>query len=85
MATTLNFKQDGSKYIYDFVSSGAVTIQVERDEKKDFTVYAFIDNLTPVPLFTTSTFEDLIFLVDVPEGVNVRLISWCPVVSAKMI
>lgn len=85
MATTLNFKQEGSKYVYDFVSEGAVTIQVERNEKKDFTVYAFIGDLTPVPLFTSSTFEDIIFQVDVPEGVNVRLVSWCEVVSAQMI
>lgn len=85
MASNLNFRQEGTRYIYEFTSSGPVTIEVERDEKKEFTVYGYVDDLSPVPLFSTSSFEDILFQVDVPEGVNVRLVSWCPVIAAKMV
>lgn len=85
MATDLKFVQDGTKYVCDITPSEATAIQIERDEKKTFTVYGYIDDLTPVPLFTSDAFEDIIFQLDVPSGVNIRMTSWSPVKAAKML
>lgn len=85
MATNLNFTQDGSKYICEITPSEVATIQVELAEKKEFTVYGYIEGMKPVSLFSTNIYDNLIFQVDVPEGVTVRMVSWTPVITAKML
>lgn len=85
MATELTFTKDGSKYICEITPSEVATIQVELAEKKDFTVYEFIGDMKPVSVFSTNILDNIIFQVDVPEGVTVRMVSWAPVISAKML
>lgn len=85
MATELNFTQDGSKYICDINPSDVTTVQVELAEKKDFTVYNYIDTMKPVAVYSTNILDNIIFQVDVPEGVKVRMVSWSPVVKAMML
>lgn len=83
MATNLTFTKDGTKYVCELTPTEPVVVQVEREDKKDFTVYGYIDGMEPVALFSTSILKDLLFQLDVPEGVKVRMVSWSPVTSAK--
>ena len=85
MATNLSFYKQGSRYVCDVNPSVPTTVQVQMEEKKDFTVYSFIDDMEPVAVFSTNILDNLIFQVDVPEGVTVRMVANSPVISAKMI
>lgn len=84
MATEINFTKDGSKKeVASFTSQGPVVVQVLRDGKNYFTVYANLDGMEPVSIFSTTTLQNLIFEVDVPEGVIVTMESYSHVSSAK--
>lgn len=48
-------------------------------------MYAFIGDMNPVGIYTTDDYGDIIFELDVPEGVTVKLVSWRPVITAKMV
>ena len=85
MATKLNFTKQGSRYICDITPTVPVTVQVEMEDKKDFTVYSFIGDMTPVVVYSTNILDNLIFQVDVPEGVTVRMVATSPVKSALMV
>lgn len=85
MANELIFTQDGNKYICELTPTSPMTIQIERDKKSDLSVYAFLDNMTPVPLFSSNLIEDVIFQIDVPNGVKVKIVSWGKVLEAKYI
>lgn len=85
MATDLTFTQTGSRYECVITPSDPTTIQVSRGGGSDFTVYAYIDDMNPVSIFTTNIYDNLIFQLDVPEGVSVRMVSWSPVTAAKML
>lgn len=64
-----------------------ITVEVNREEAKDFTVYASVDGdtMSYVPLYSTNRLKDLIFQIDVPEGLHVKMVSWSLVTSAKYI
>lgn len=88
MATNLTFTQDGSKWTCTLTPSAPCVIQVERGtdgNRKSFTVYAYIDGMNPVGIYSTDDYGDIIFELDVPEGVTVKLVSWRPVISAKTV
>lgn len=88
MATNLTFKQVDTRWECDLTPTAPCVIQVERgtDGKREpFTVYAFIDDMNPVGIYTTDNFGSIIFELDVPEGVAVKLVSWKAVTSAKMV
>lgn len=89
MATNLTFTQDGSKYVCSLTPTASCVIQVSRGVygggRKPFTVYASLDGMNPVAIYTTDVYGDIIFELDVPEGVSVELVSWCPVLQAKML
>lgn len=85
MATNLQFTKTGNRYECTLSQTEDTVIQVECESKETFTVYGYIDNLPPVSLYSTTVLKDLLFKVDVPMGVTVKLISWSPVISAKQI
>ena len=86
MANELTFTKNGSRYEAEIISAGEpITVQIDRSEKKDLTVYGAIDGMEQVALFTTSILQNVLFQVDVPEGLKVKIVSWAPVTSAKTI
>lgn len=85
MATKLNFTKDGSRWVCELNPSVPFTAQVQMKEKKDFTVYGYIGNMEPVSLVATSIYDNIIFQVDVPEGVTVRMVAMSEVIDAYMV
>lgn len=88
MATNLTFTQDGSKYVCTITPTAPCVIQIQRGtdgRREPFTVYAYLDDMNPVGIYTTDDYGDIIFELDVPEGVTVKLVSWRPVIAAKMV
>ena len=84
MATNLNFVKNGIRYECDIVADSEPTaIQVDREEKADFTVYGSIDDMAQVPLYSTSILQNILFQLDVPEGMKVKLVSWSPVTKCR--
>lgn len=81
----LNFTQDGTRYICELTPTEPCIVQVELEQKKDFTVYEYISGMKPVSVFSTSILDNIIFKVEVPSGVIVRMVSQSPVIKAKMI
>lgn len=86
MATELKFTtKDGKKEYCEITPSDIVTVQVEREAKGYFTVYANVEGMSPVSIFSDSGMrKDYIFQVDVPEGVVVTMESVTHVTSAKV-
>lgn len=85
MATKLNFTKDGSQYVCELNPAVPITVHVQTVEKKDFTVYGFISPMKPVALFASSIYDNIIFQVDVPDGVTVRMVSQSAVIDAQMV
>ena len=85
MATKLNFQKDGSRWVCEINPAVPTTVQVQMAEKKDFTVYNYIGNMKPVAVFATNIYDNIIFQVDVPEGVTVRMVSQSEVIDAQMV
>ena len=85
MATKLNFTKDGSKWVCELNPAVPFTAQVQMKEKKDFTVYGFIGDMNPVSLFASGIYDNIIFQVDVPEGVTVRMVAHSEVIDAQMV
>lgn len=80
----MDLTKEGSKYIYKFTPSGAQTVEVIRSDKGYFTAYAAIGGLDPISIFCQTERKDLIFQVDVPEGVEVTLESETEVLNAHI-
>lgn len=85
MATKLNFTKDGSRWVCDLNPSVPFTAHVRMLDKKDFTVYGFIGDMPPVALFASGIYDNIIFQVDVPEGVTVRMVAQSEVLDAQMV
>lgn len=84
MATTINFTSDGVRDTCTLKPNGAVVVQVAREDKAYFTVYGNLDGMEKVPMLDVRFEKDLIFKLDVPEGVTVTLESGSRVTEAKM-
>lgn len=89
--SVLNFTESTtnpqSQWEASFVSDGITkVIEVEREASSYFTIYANLDGMTPISIANEPKAgrKDLIFQVDVPDGVTVTLVSYSPVISAKM-
>lgn len=82
MATNLTFTKNGGKEECVITATAPYVVQVSRDSTNDFTVYANLEGMEPMGIYS-SYGKDLIFTVDVPAGVSVKMISWSHVVSAK--
>lgn len=85
MATKLNFTKDGSRWVCELNPSVPFVAQVEMKEKKDFTVYAYLGDMKPMAVFASSLYDNIIFQVDVPEGVTVRMVAQSEVIDAEMV
>lgn len=84
MATKLNFTKDGSRWVCEVNPAVPFVAQVQMREKKDFTVYGFIGGMPPVSLFASGLYDNIIFQVDVPAGVTVRMVAMSEVLDAQM-
>lgn len=85
MATKLNFTKEGSRWVCEVNPAVPFTAQVRMSEKKDFTVYGFIGDMEPVALFASNIYDNILFDVDVRDGVTVRMVAQSEVIDAKMI
>lgn len=85
MATDLVFTEQENCYVCEINPNGSYAVEVEFLEKSYFAVYGYIDGLTPVELFKSDDQKSVLFQLDIPEGVRVRMVSWKPVKSAKII
>lgn len=84
MATNLTFTKNGTKEECALTVTTPCVVQVERDSNNDFTVYANIEGMAPQGIFSSYD-KDLIFTVDVPTGVSIKMTSFSHVVSAKYV
>lgn len=85
MATNLNFTKDGSRWVCELNPAVPFTAQVRMVDKRDFTVYAFIGDMKPVSVFASNLYDNIIFQVDVPDGVTVRMVAQSEVLDAQMV
>lgn len=85
MATELTFIKDGSTYVCELNPSTPITVQIQMQDKAGLTVYGFIGDCPPVSLYSTTIYDNIIFQIDVPEGVTVRMVSWSPIINAQMV
>lgn len=84
MATDLTFETKGGiKEYCEIEPEGETVVQIIREDKGVFTVYANLDGMAPVTIFTDSIHKDYIFRIDVPEGVTITIESTTHVISAK--
>lgn len=82
MATSLTFTKNGGKEECVLTVTSPCVVQIERDSNNDFTVYANVDGMSPQGIYSSYN-KDLIFTIDVPAGVAIKMSSWSHVVSAK--
>lgn len=85
MATNLTFTKKGIWNECQLNPSVPITIQVQLKERATFDVREYIGDLEPVTVFSTSAYDNIIFEVDVPEGVSVLLATTGEVIKAVMI
>lgn len=87
-AETLNFVKDGEWHEADFTSAGtSATVQLEQETPSDVCVLAGVPglNLVPIGTIVNHHLKDLIFEVEVAEGMNVQLRTLSPIVNAKIV
>lgn len=65
------------KYSVEFISKGTSTIQINRAKSGLLIIYAFLDGLNPIPIFkfTSDSPKDIIFQLNIQNGVNVLIES----------
>lgn len=86
MATKLNFIKDGSKWVCELNPTVPFVAQVRMKEKKDFTVYGYIEDMEPFSMFASDIYDNLLFKVDtVVAGVTVRMVAHSEILEAYMI
>lgn len=83
MAKKINFTKEGVNEIYTFKPTGAVIVQVEREDIGFFTVYGNLEGMEKVPILNVRFEKDLIFKIDVPESVTITMVSGTHVLEAK--
>lgn len=85
--TALSFnKQSDGTYAASFVSTGLATIQISRKTRGIVSVRANIPGMTPVPVIQLDSpySTDVIFELDIAEGLEVTVISSSEVLDAKI-
>lgn len=86
MATELKFTIGDGVWTAEVVSAGTpMAVEVNRTESGPFIVKGSIDDLSQVTLrdFGPGADRNLLFEIDVPEGVTIHFISYSEVVGAK--
>lgn len=82
----LEFKQQGSAYVAQYVSFGAATIEMERTGAGQITVSANLQGMQPVVIATLEgTENNVIFNVAGPSGCEVTIESASEVTAANML
>lgn len=88
-ATDLQFsKNSDNRYYASFVSEGAVTIQIKRQQVGFINIYANIDGMDKIYIGGYGDYNggaNVIFTVGVSPGVTVNIESAAEVLSAKML
>lgn len=82
MATELNFTKKGIWYVCELNPSEPTTIQVQLKKRATFDVRQRIGDMPSITVYSTDIYDNLIFQVDVPDGVTVELASLSPVIKA---
>lgn len=90
---SLEFTQTGNKYTASFVSTGTTVVQVKRNIKYyrglgSLVIYAYIDGMEKVVLKGYTSYEasnNMMFQVEVPAGLNMEIVSDCPVQEANIL
>lgn len=89
MATTaiLNFEKTGDVWAAKFTSQGSCVIELERNTQGIVSISANLSGMVEVPVtdFKNGYTPNVIFEVDVPEGVEVTVRSGSEVTQAKML
>lgn len=84
----LTFRQTGKHYETEFVSEGKAVVQLVRPSEsynKRIVVYAHLEGLQPsLVLDFYEAGENVIFELDIPQGVTVTIVSETAVKQAKM-
>lgn len=86
MATKLNFTKDDKAWTAEVVSAGTpIAVEVNRKTAGALLVQGSVEGLRKIPLhyFDRNSDRDLLFEVDVPEGVRIHLTSYAEVEAAK--
>lgn len=86
MATNLNFTKGDGVWTAEAVSPGnPIAVEVNRAVGGPFIVKGSIENLSQVTLrdFGPNADRNLLFEIDVPEGVTIHFTSYSEVVGAK--
>lgn len=84
---TLNFEKVGDVWATKFLSEGSCVIEMERKDKGLVSVLANIDDMEAVVVtnFENPYSANVIFEVDVPEGLEVTVRSATEVTNAKVL
>ena len=87
MTTNLTFTKVNNEWVSTFTSQGACVIELERDVQSPVSVSANIDGMRPIPVasFSNPYMEDVIFSVDVPNGIEITIKSTTEVTECKML
>lgn len=86
MATELKFTIGDGVWRAEVVSPGSpIAVEVNRAEGGPLLVKGSVEGLREIPLhyFGPKTDRDLLFEVDVPDGVRIHLTSYTEVTGAK--
>ncbi len=88
MSATLEFEQNSNgHYEAEFETTGErMAVEVNRKEKGTLLAFARIDELNNVLVHNSgkNETEDILFEVDMPEGVTIKILSHTEVTSAMV-
>lgn len=88
MAATLEFEPNSNgHYEAEFETTGErMAVEVNRKDKGFLLAFARIDSLNNILIYNSTKYgdEDIIFDVDMPEGVTIRVVSHTEVTGAMV-
>ncbi len=84
---TLTFSAEGRKYKASYTSRGRSVAELERTAPGCLEIRAYLDGMTPLTIAKDylGTPQNLIFQLDIPEGVKVDIISDTAVTAAALL
>jgi len=87
MINDLTFNKSGIYYEASFTSGGPAVVEIERETAGPVEVQAYLADMPPVRVdfINTPFHNNEFFKVNIPAGVNVKILSATAVTSAKML
>lgn len=85
MATDLVFTKEDGRYRATYTSAGDTVVQLARVKGGKVDIYAYMEGMTPYPIFRSYSGQDFICRVCVPAGMKVDVESETQVTSGKML